>query len=698
MDLVIHGLVCLFFLACTPFPLCRAQQTFFPVSVPLAVRSPYLLSYLSTQNGSLHSNLRPHTLGIDEIGWNGLVKIDNGTTYLWLGDSRVVTGTTNTVLKELTVTPTRTIFTIDAGPLELNITFLSPIEPGDFVKQSIPFSYLSFEARSTDGSPHHVQVYTGITGEWLDPDHSQNHTWTTAQTSNGSQIHSFQHATPREFTENVGLASWGVTYRIGMAEPNPALFLAQGSLDNSVDPGSPRIIQGGNINYTSLTFAHDLGTIQSTSTPVVWAIGATFDSDSTAAALYQDLSGNPAQRRSLYYVSQYSDDHTLIDDFLNDYPAALDRSIKLDANLTSAASAIVPGPNYSDIIALASRQVLGATWLTISKGSDGSWNTSDVLMYWRDQGAGPPELLFSQLNPPDGLYASFPLFLYLDPSFGAPLLEPLLRFQASSAYTNPYAAASVGGQWPNMTASNTLHSQGIEQSANMVILSYAQARSAGDTSLVSRHYQLLKSWTDYIINPTVSTTAVFNNGQMSADGLNIANQTNLAIKGIIAVKAMSMLASLTGNSADATTYLNKSQDLYTQWKSNAFASDGHMLLAYGDETASFSLGYNVFADLWLGTGVVDSGVTSVLSGQVNNLFSFSPQTSQYGVAIDSNAPDKVRSSWNMFIAAAVNDTKTRSAIISRVHARASLNSTADILQFPLDWSSTNASGIFAPAT
>ncbi|KAI0312480.1 hypothetical protein OF83DRAFT_1176598, partial [Amylostereum chailletii] len=420
--------------------------------------------------------------------------------------------------------------------------------------------------------------------------------------------------------------------------------------------------------------------------PIVWAIGHTFDSDNTSAIQFQDLSGNPPQRRSLYYVTQYSDDHILIDDFLNDFPAALERAIKLDANLTNAAASAIPGTEYSDLIALATRQGSGFTSLTISKGSDGSWNKSDVMMFWRDLGNGPPD----QINPPDGLYSIFPLFLYLNPSFGALLLEPLLRFQSSPAYTNPYAASSIGtGKWPNVTANNSLHNQGIEQSANMIILSYAQARGTGDTSLLGRYYQLLKSWTDYLISPTVSTTTVFNNGQLSADGLGIANQTNLAIKGIIAIKAMSMIASLTGNTADATTYSDKSRDFYVQWKSHALAADGHMLLAYGADSSSFSLGYNVFADIWLGTGVVDSDVTSGLSRQVNNLFSFSPGNTHFGVAMDST----LRADWNMFVAVAVNNSTTRNEIVSRVHARVALNTTDNEL-FPLKWSSTNGSSLF----
>ncbi|KAI0309755.1 hypothetical protein OF83DRAFT_1071555 [Amylostereum chailletii] len=732
MNIVIHGFAYLSLLICVHFPFCRAQQTFFPSSVPLFFRTPYVYAYIPTTSGTIHSHEWPRITGpVSALGWTGLIKVDNGTTYLWSGNTGTMPGTNDTAVKYFTVTPTRTIFTIEAGPLELNITYLSPIEPDDFVKQSIPFAYLTFEARSTDGSPHHMQVYTGITGgespssllhkslndqietEWLSWDHSQNQTWATTPTTNGSQIHSYGYATPQEFNELQGMASWGtpyyatrqgtgVTYRIGLTEPNPALFIAQGFLDNSVDPGAPRTILSARSprpQWTSLTFAHDLGIIESTSAPVVWAFGHTFDSDNTSAIQYQDLSGNPPQRRSLYYVTEYSDDHTLIDDFLNDFPAALERAIKLDANLTNAAASTIPGTEYSDLVALATRQALGFTSLTIAKGSDVRFAFSLRMRFAQNQ-------ILSQVNPPDGLYSSFPMYLYLNPSFGAPLLEPLLRFQASPAYTKsiPYAAANIGTSWPNMTASNSSHHQGVERksapcSANMIILSYAQARAAGDTSLVDRYYHLLRSWTDYLVNTTLFTpsTIAISAIQVSADGLNIANQTNLAIKGIIAIKAMSMIASLTGKTADATAYSEKSRDIFTQWKAHALAADDrHMLLAYDDDDSSnYSLGYNVFADLWLGTGVVDSDVTNGLSNQANKLLS-SPVI-QPGLPTDSTVTDRVQSAWNMFIAAAVNNSATRSRIISRVHDRISLNTTDDQL-YPLTWRSSSFSTIFGDTT
>jgi hypothetical protein len=114
------------------------------------------------------------------LGWAVLVRVD-GLTYSFLGDETlVVNGTVN--LTNVVVTPTQTMVGAQAGPMQVNLTFLNPIEvrshspvtfnvshthhlkPGDWVKQSIPFSYMAFTAKSLDGAAHNVQVYSDVSG------------------------------------------------------------------------------------------------------------------------------------------------------------------------------------------------------------------------------------------------------------------------------------------------------------------------------------------------------------------------------------------------------------------------------------------------------------------------------------------------------------------------------------------------------
>jgi hypothetical protein len=117
------------------------------------------------------------------LGWSVLVRVD-GITYSFLGgETLVVNGTVNST--NIVVTPTKTMVTAQAGPMQVNLTFLNPIEvrfhssvnfnvlhmhhpkPGDWVKQSIPFSYMAFTANSLDGANHTVQVYSDVSGGTL---------------------------------------------------------------------------------------------------------------------------------------------------------------------------------------------------------------------------------------------------------------------------------------------------------------------------------------------------------------------------------------------------------------------------------------------------------------------------------------------------------------------------------------------------
>lgn len=50
----------------------------------------------------------------------------DGTAYEWLGNGNPALNVAN--LTALTITPTRTIYTMQAGAMEVNITFLTPIE------------------------------------------------------------------------------------------------------------------------------------------------------------------------------------------------------------------------------------------------------------------------------------------------------------------------------------------------------------------------------------------------------------------------------------------------------------------------------------------------------------------------------------------------------------------------------------------
>jgi hypothetical protein len=64
------------------------------------------------------------------LGWAGYIKVD-GSTFHWLGSP--VPGNASTWIST-EITPTRTILTLEAGPMQLNVTFLSPVEVRRFLR------------------------------------------------------------------------------------------------------------------------------------------------------------------------------------------------------------------------------------------------------------------------------------------------------------------------------------------------------------------------------------------------------------------------------------------------------------------------------------------------------------------------------------------------------------------------------------
>lgn len=129
----------------------------------------------------------------------------------------------------------------------------------------------------------------------------------------------------------------------------------------------------------------------------------------------------------------------------------------------------------------------------------------------------------------------------------------------------------------------------------------------------------------------------------------ISNQTNLALKGMIGIQAMAVIANQTGHTADAANYSSIAKDYITQWQDLAIAKDANpprTTLSYGDTashgrfsplsrfyevlfTISAGLLYNLFADAQLGLDLVPQSVYQMQSN-------FYPTVAnKYGVPLDT---------------------------------------------------------------
>ncbi len=145
--------------------------------------------------------------------------------------------------------------------------------------------------------------------------------------------------------------------------------------------------------------SYDLGTIQTTQAPVVWAIGYTTD----PAISYTSQPNSPPEMRSAYYKLQYSDDAHLVNvfiskksiqsnmltqivDFLNDFNNASSRAHQLDLKILHDAANVSTSSLFGDLVYPALAAVYGSTQLTVGTDANGNFNKSDVMMFMKNTG------------------------------------------------------------------------------------------------------------------------------------------------------------------------------------------------------------------------------------------------------------------------------------------------------------------------
>ncbi|WP_375494084.1 glutaminase domain-containing protein, partial [uncultured Jatrophihabitans sp.] len=603
-------------------------------AVPLAVRSPYLSTWLAADN---LAGTWPTFWTGRITAMSGIARVD-GTSYVFLGNPLIGGRNPFPTMRQTSaaVTATRSTFVLEQGGVELTVVFHSPVEPGDLRRQSMPLSYITATARSNDGRAHQVGLYFDISGEWSYGDTDAKITWDTATTStaNGT-LRSLTSTpdTPKVLAEENDTASWGtvvwsavqrkgVSWQIGQDAVVRAQAVDNGVLSNSVDPDKPRAISD---RWPVFAFYADLGTVRGATDPFTVSIGHI--RNPAVSYLGTDL----APLWTTYYDSWQA----MAAFFHDDHDAAVRGAKKLDAKISRDATR-VGGAKYAALCDLAFRQAYAGTELVVRDGkpwallkeisSDGNVSTVDVT------------------------YPAVPVWLYADPAYLGLVLAPQLAFAETGGWNEQYAEHDLGASYPNASGSapGNTEPMPVEETANMLIMSaaYADRLSAKDAlSFATTHYAQLKKWADYLVGNALDPG--FQNQTDDFTGF-IGHSVNLALKGIVGIAAMGKLAAAAANHADEKSYRSTAQSYIAQWRTKATDTDGdHLKLAY-DQPGTWSLKYNGYADTLLGTGLVPAAVASREAAW------YLTRANTYGVPLDLRHT-YTKADWEMWTAAWLHD-------------------------------------------
>jgi hypothetical protein len=691
-----------------------STSTFTPVrppATPLVVRAPYVNTW---QFGDNLAGQWPKF-------WNGVIKAIagiirvDGAPYVFMGDPRVDGNPIQLVTqKDLTVTPTQSIYTLQAGPVTLTLTFLSPVEANDLRRLSMPLSYISARAHSNDGAAHQVSLYVDISGEWAHPNTGALIKWDRQQaaTMRGSLTAlTVTAANPTILAEKFDdnnlyseYPSWGVATLAAQDAPNVTFQIAAdtvarsnavsgGRLDNTIDADMPRAI---NDRFPVLAFNSDLGAVGAQPTsPFTLIIGHIRE----PAVNYL---GRPLPPLWRAYWPRWQ---SMVSFAFDDATSARGRANTLDAKIESDAMA-AGGANYYALCALALRQAFagtelvqspsGAPWIYLKEiSSDGNVSTVDVT------------------------YPGCPAFLYMNPRLMKPLLDPIFdnceRPVSRGGWPKKFAIHDIGSHYPNATG----HPDGdeedmpVEESANMLIMtaSYLLRVSRSEASAyATQHYKILRQWATYLTSDNGSGSGnsnaldpLFQNQTDDFSGF-IGHSVNLALKGILGVGAMSVIAGFAGQTTDQQTYGALARQYIQQWADMAQdPSQAHLMLTYTEGAqggngatngaGTWSLKYNAYPDKLLGLNLLSGLKPNPAGGDPNDepvlqeeAAWYKTQEDTYGIALDSrhtvapgNQGTYTKGDWELWTAASTDDATLRGDIVRLLYAF--LNNTPSRVPF-----------------
>lgn len=563
--------------------------------------------------------------GEDTSHWTGILKklrgviIVDGERYRFLG--RPTCKTMPLIVSE--VTPLSTVFTFAAGGVELTVKFTSPLLMDDLQILSTPVSFITCDARSTDGVSHEITVEFWAfadfchSGEY-EPQMRQ-HFFTDGELNFGCMGQVRQSILNGSGDQTT--CDWGY------------LLLAS---PDEVDDAPERI---------DIMLRHRKKAVGTLHTTLLMA--------------YEEVASINYFGRILgsYYAKDGKTITQAMQEFYQRRQELLERCDRFDAQLLAQARA-KGGEDYALIVSAAYRQSVAAhklvadvdgTPLFISKENDSNGCAATV----------------------DVSYPSVPLFLMYRPELVRGMLRPIFKFAKMPVWGYDFAPHDAG-RYPILTgqvygakqrakhqAAGNVHApyylfpgsvdayllarqMPVEESADMLLMLAACCKADGDYAMAGENLQLLRQWCRYLLEFGDDPGE-----QLCTDDFagHLAHNVNLSAKAIMGVAAFGQILQALGNEQEAADYTAKARTMAQSWLQRADAG-GYTSLAFGG--TGWSMKYNLVWDKLLGLDLLPDDFYR------RELASYIPRMERYGLPLDSRAPYS-KTDWNLWTAAMADE-------------------------------------------
>ncbi len=652
-------LMILFILAATLPGITMAQPSGFrPPAVPLVTHDPYfsIWSFADRPQTDITRHWTGKTMGVFSM-----VSID-GACYRLLGpnppDVPAMDG------GALSVTPTSTSYVFDGAGVSITLTFLSPLLPDSLELLSRPLTYVTWSAQSTDGKPHAVKVYLEHTAELCINTHDQEVAWGRVRVK-GMEVLRMGSSDQKILGKRGDdlRIDWGSVYlavphgqngsgAIAPARVSRRAFRTTGTVPESDDLMMPR---PANDDWIVQACAFDLRSVGSSPVSV------------HALLAYDDRYSIEFLRRRI--PAYWTKGGKTIVDVLRDgeasYRTLAGVCAAFDRDLTRRCEER-GGSEFARLCILAYRHTIAAHKLAIDL-------EGDAMLF--------PKENFSNgcISTVDVIYPSAPIFLAFNPALLEAMLRPVFEYARLPRWRFPFAPHDIGtyplanGQVYGGGEVDESDQMPVEESGNMIILTYALAKTTKDASFALRYRPLLQTWATYLKEKGLDPE-----NQLCTDDFtgHLAHNTNLSVKAIVALGCYAKLCELAGEGAEASAYQALAKKYAVEWETMARDGD-HYRLAF-DRPGTWSMKYNLVWDRLLGLHLFSPEIAT------KELAYYRTKMQTYGLPLDNRAAF-TKPEWMLWVATMSGDRNVVAEYARTIVAY--VNATPDRVPFS-DWYDT----------
>ncbi len=547
----------------------------------------------------------------------------------------------------LAITPTRTTYEFQAGPVKVALTFVSPLLPNDLLLFSRPVTYLTWEARATDGHAHKVAVYYDNSSELVVDRPDQPVRWSRPSVEGQTVlcIGSAEQAVLAKAGDDLRI-DWGHLYVaapsargtaavIAAAEPTRAAFVRTGTLPAADDSRMPR---PANQDWPVAAFAFDLGNV-SYEPATAWLMLA-YDDEFSIQYLGTNL--RPFWRTKLATAEE------LLRTAAADRADVLKRAEAFDAALMADMER-AGGKDYARFCALCYRQAMAAHKLTA--GPDGA-----PMLFSKE--------CFSNgcIATVDVLYPAAPVFAFLSNELLKASVRPVHEYAALPRWKFDFAPHDLGtyplanGQVYGGGEQTEENQMPVEESGNMLIVADVICRLDGSTAFADKYWKELARWAEFLKRKGLDPE-----NQLCTDDFagHLAHNANLSVKAIVALAAYADMCRMKGDAAAAKDYRALAESFAEQWVK--LAADGdHYRLAF-DKSDSWSQKYNLVWDKLLGLKLFPPEVVRT------EIAYYKTKLRKYGLPLD-NRSLYTKTDWQIWTATLADSREDFEALTAGVYA------------------------------